>query len=115
MHLTRDMSCAILYPSSGKTEYEMTVVYEWDVETIDLNGDIQDHDHRNTYAEVLSVSMRAPPVSGEKHAIVLVRDDDNGRSWAYMENGKLPEYFEDAYQQEVAKVPKRFHAEVARA
>ena len=99
----------------------MAVHYEWDVEeqaaraTAQVEaGEVLEHWHSATYSEAAqhAASEPAPDVV---HVVVLVRDDDNCRAWAYMEDGKLPEYFEDAYGQPHAKVPKRFHAEVARA
>jgi len=97
------------------------VRYEWDVEecnaveTTDLDeGEVIDHRHCETYTEVKRVLAETPP-PGSVWSACLVRDDDNGRSWAYMEDGKLPEYFEDAYQHPTAKVPQRFHAEVLKA
>ena len=97
----------------------MTVYYEWDCETVAAvdtddaaENDVLDHAHGATLAEVLRWSRQNPPDPGTRHDIVLVRDDDDGRSWAYMEDdGSLPEFFEDAYCRRVAKVPKRFHAE----
>jgi len=98
----------------------MAVRYEWDVEET-AAADTDDHeegecfDHRfcESYKEVLAVAATTPP-EGTAWRPVLVRDDDAGRSWAYMENGKLPSHFEDAYGTPVAKVPKRFVDEVAR-
>jgi hypothetical protein len=99
----------------------MTVVYEWDRETVAdgdsedyEDGEIIDHCHAASYAEVLADSKEQPP-EGCRFEIVLVRDDDNGRSWAYVEDGKLPEFCKDAYDCNAGKVPKRFHDEVARA
>jgi hypothetical protein len=91
--------------------------YEWDIETTDQNGDILDHDHRDTYADALRVSL----LTDEPHNIVLVRDviDSDGdltdRSWAYMDGGKLPEYFQDSAGNDYKKVPTPIHAQVARA
>ena len=92
----------------------MTVYYEWDVEEVDQHGDIQDHNHSETYAEAKKFYAMPPGNPGMTSRIVLVRDDDKCRAWAYMENGTLPEHFEDANGVEVAKVPKRFHDEVSR-
>lgn len=91
--------------------------YEWDVEvyTDDEYQDIEDHLFQSDYAGCVK-EMQAETPEGMKKRVVLVRDDDSrngGRSWAYMENGKLPEYFEDAYGVKTAKVPKRFHQEVS--
>ncbi len=100
----------------------MTVSYEWDVETVQAAetqeyaaGDILEHSHSDSYAESLNEVRTFAPHDGTGYRIVLVRDDDAGRSWAYMEDGKLPEFFEDAYGVETAKVPQRFHKEVAAA
>lgn len=98
----------------------MTVRYEWDVETVadgdsaeNEDGEILDHNHCESYAEARRIADMEPE-DGTRHVIVLVRDDDEGRSWAYLdEDGKLPEYFEDAYNQPVRKVAKKFHEEVA--
>jgi hypothetical protein len=92
----------------------MTVYYEWDVEEVDENEDIQNHNHTSSYTKAKEVAA-IPNEGGIISRIVLVRDDDNCRSWAYMEDGKLPEWFEDAYGAEVAKVPKRFIKEVENA
>lgn len=92
----------------------MTVYYEWDVEEVDKYGDIQDHYHSDNYSKCLKWynTQSANESSGFTSRIVLVRDDDKSRSWAYMVNGDLPLHFEDANGIEVAKVPKRFHDEV---
>lgn len=89
----------------------MTIHYEWDVETftLDEHEDITDHNH----------SDACPGIPTEPdQRLVLVRDtwsDADGltdRQWAYVVDGVLPEYFEDAYQNRAARVPKRFHAEL---
>jgi hypothetical protein len=99
----------------------MTVCYEWDVETHTATeteeheaGEVLDHDHRDSYAQCLHVASQPAP-EGCRFAIVLVRDDDSGRSWAYLEEGKLPSHFINAYGIDVAKVPLQYHREVERA
>lgn len=92
----------------------MATIYEWDFETIDEDGDIVDHHHCATFAEVRKVAGRAT----EPGRIVLVRDDDirSTREWAYLrDDGTLPERFEDAYQRPGALVPRRFHTEARAA
>ena len=89
--------------------------YEWDVEEIDEHGDIIDHNHRDTAVAVLHLA-RGFALSD----VVLVRDvwkDDSlqERSWAYVVDGRLPEFFEDAYQRQTVKVPARFHSELKAA
>lgn len=91
-----------------KTNRLKTVTYEWDIETSDEHGDIQEHDHRDTLAE------RPRPLT-KNDALVLVCDDDNGRSWAYVKNGELPDHFSDAYDRPTRNVPKRFHAELEKS
>lgn len=100
----------------------MAVRYEWDVETqavgdseTNEHGDVLDHDFCGSYAEALRTLANDPAKPGERKVIVLVRDDDVCKAWAYMEDGSLPDYFSDAYDNEDARVPKRFHDEVARA
>lgn len=81
------------------------IVYEWDLETVDEHGDVIDHEHFDRLAD-------APPFEGRK--LVLVMDDDDGRAWSYVEEGKLSEWFLDASERHIRKVPQRFHAELER-
>lgn len=99
----------------------MTVVYEWDVETVSAadtedfeEDEVIDHRHQPGYAMAKFEAAFAAP-DGFKHRIVLVRDDDAGRSWAIVEDGKLPERFTDANGCDGARVPKVFINEVGRA
>lgn len=97
----------------------MTVIYEWDVETVetydDGNNDVHDHHHTKTFAEAKAFAATTPP-EGCTHEIVLVRDDDDRRSWAYLnEDGTIPSHFYDANEGVWGKVPARYHKEVARA
>jgi hypothetical protein len=96
----------------------MPVIYEWDCEVLSdgetdefEDNEVIDHMHGESLFSVVDWSIKYPPNAGEKYQIVLVRDDCKGRSWAYLENYKLPTYFTDAYYFEVAKVPKKFHKE----
>jgi hypothetical protein len=98
------------------------VIYEWDCETVANKehpdygeDDVIDHAHGESFKDVRNWSSQWPPGDGERHELVLVRDDDDGRTWAYLHNGKLPEFFIDAYGVDRTRVPKRFHAEVERA
>jgi len=99
----------------------MSVIHEWDIETVTTSataereaGEVIEHDHRDSYADCLQTITRTPD-AGCHYEIVLVRDDDKGRSWAYVEHGKLPEYFLDAFGEETSKIPQRFHNEIAKA
>ena len=57
----------------------MTVHYEWDVETINRYGEVEDH-----YSEdKLRPDMALDAITyGNQRGLVLVRDDDSGRHWA---------------------------------
>lgn len=93
-------------------------IYEWDVETVDAHGDIEDHDHT---ASCDKHCVEAALDKTGRTRLVLVRDDFNkegeqvDRHWAYVIDGKLPEYFEDAYQRRTCKVPRQYHRELAKA
>lgn len=85
-------------------------VYEWCVETFDPEtDDISDLFHAE--------KLRELPALEKNQRLVLVRDVHvNGsvdRSWAYVVNAMLPPRFRDAYEVEGAKVPQRFHREIA--
>jgi hypothetical protein len=107
--------------SATKRSSNMAVIYEWDCETVAdgdtpsfEDGEVIDHCHAAVYQDVLKRAKTDAP-AGFRHEVVLVRDDEEGRSWAYVENGKLPEFFTDADGADASKVPQRFHQEVGRA
>ena len=92
----------------------MTVYYEWSAELVDADGDIGHAEYRATYKEIVPAAAGMEE-AGHTVRIVLVRDDDNGKSWAYLGEelpGKLPWYFTDAMCCDVAKVPARFHSQI---
>lgn len=96
----------------------MSVSYEWDVETYDLDAtylgrdpDILDHDHSETlswFIPELNINQR----------LVLVRDEVDccgsllDRGWAYVHKGLLSTHFYDSYEIEMQAVPKRFKIEL---
>lgn len=93
--------------------------YEWVLETREMIDDTDEFDiveveHRDTYSEILALASKFYE-PGCFFAIGLVRDNDNNgsRSWAYIEDGELPEMFTDAEGVEVAKVPAKYHKEVS--
>lgn len=97
----------------------MATRYEWVIETLepDGSGDIAEVNHETTYAAALAW---AADIDGEVD-IGLVRDVGNDaegltdRAWAYVRDGHLPETFTyGADEDSGIRVPKRFHAEVAR-
>jgi len=98
----------------------MTVTYEWDCETVAdgdsadfADGDIVEHAHDSSFRDVHAWADQYPCEPGRRYELVLVRDDDEGRSWAYVTEGTLPARFTDANGADAAKVPQRFHREVA--
>jgi hypothetical protein len=99
----------------------MSVRYEWDVELVTAvetaeheAGEVIDHNHVESAAAALAFAAGGAG-EGFAYSIVLVRDDDNGRAWAYVEDGKLPTHFTDAHDNEVAVVPQRLRGEWERA
>lgn len=91
----------------------MAVWYEWDLEYVDGDGNVEDHDFYDSAVEVVQAYRTAQLQSPVN--IVLVRDTERGdRSWAYVKDGVLPEWF-SADNREVYKVPQRFHKEWRRA
>jgi len=90
----------------------MSVRYEWDRETVSPSGDVLDHDHRDRLSEYIQ------PIAADQR-LVLVRDvidEFDGvvdRGWAYVQNGCLPDRFDDG-QVETHRVPKRFAKELDR-
>lgn len=102
----------------------MTVYYQWDVEEIANEqltsfgqefdkDDVMEHYHQTSFKDCqVFIKGICWETDNTRLQIVLVRDDDESRSWAYMEGNKLPEFFINAYGNETTKVPKRFHKEV---
>ena len=97
----------------------MTVYYEWDCETVAdgesseyEDGEVIEHSHGLSFQDVMKWAKTNKPETGTRHEIVLVRDDDNGRSWAYVNDGKLPERFTDANGIDKTKIPKRYLEEI---
>ena len=85
----------------------MAVRYEWDIESWD-DDEVVDHDHRDRLHDFGGEKLTQAVAEDEGLRLVLVRDDDNGRSWAYVKDGELAPVFTDAFDRQVAKVPKRF-------
>jgi hypothetical protein len=99
----------------------MTVYYEWDCEVVadgdseaHEDGECIEHHHGRSFADVLAF-IKTQPEAGTRHQIVLVRDDDRSRSWAYVTLDKLPTHFTDADGADYARVPQRFHAEIEKS
>lgn len=80
-------------------------IYEWTVEEIDDNGDIVDSDFYDEFPGL--------PECGKDIGVVCY--DLGGRFWAYVDDGELPQYFEDAFGRKGPKVPARFHSAIKTA
>lgn len=89
------------------------VKYEWTLEELELDcNDIVDSD----FSETLNFKKEHFP---PRYDLGLVRYEGNeieGQTdsvWAYVKDGKLPEYFSDSMGTPIAiKVPQRFHNEL---
>ena len=95
-------------------------VYEWDYELTNLDEEVLDHDHSD---QCRGLPDSTPNANGEFRVLVLVKDVYRDwvlqeRSWAYVKDGKLPEYFGIGtyhdWDEGSSKVPQRFHQELAR-
>lgn len=88
------------------------ITYEWTLEVI-TEGDIVDNDFSD------ALSFNKDDLVGND--LGLVRNEGNevagieDRHWAYVKDGKLPEYFTNAEGQSVSiKVPIKYHNELKR-
>jgi hypothetical protein len=93
----------------------MKVAYDWDIEelTLDEHAEIVDH----WYADSLANYPIRPLTPNEDLTLVRYEytdiDGEQSRYWAYVRNGKLPEFFSDAYDVTDIKVPQKFHKELS--
>jgi len=90
-----------------------TIYYEWTLEELDENRDIVNAD----FADNL-LAFNGHDLSNTDVGLVRGEGNENegitDRLWAYIKDGKLPEFFNDAYGNSTShRVPKRFHKEVA--
>ena len=85
--------------------------YEWCYETWDENNDIIDNYHADRLADFSEAGK-----TNHLCLILNIGDEINGvedRLWAYVENGKLPEFFSDGGNELTGyKVPIKFHKEL---
>lgn len=88
------------------TEYE----YEWVIEELDGYGEVVDiyHSSQLDNDEIKLI------IKNSACAIGLVRDNDNGRAWAYVVDGKLNVKFKDANDIQVGKVPQKYIKEFSK-
>ncbi len=87
------------------------IIYEWTVENIDEDGDIQDSHFADTITDVLLMIDEDYP----RNDIGLIRKEGNDADgvqeiyYAYLKDGKLPDVFTDSGGNDVGiKVPSRF-------
>jgi hypothetical protein len=87
------------------------ISYYWDVETVDINDDVQDH-HQGDLTYLIAVFGDIILTGQDETRLVLVRDKENdvdglvNRQWAYVEDGELPETFDGS-----AIIPAKIKAE----
>lgn len=86
-----------------------TITYEWTLETLE-GEDVVDSDFSD------SLSFDKDQLPGKDLGLVRnVGNEAQGitdRSWAYVKDGALPEYFTDSAGARIAKVPERFIKEL---
>ena len=99
----------------------MPTYYEWRVEecTADDYEDADDLWFCDTYADAVE-HQQSKTLDGYKRCICLNRrkfdpitEDLIDEQWAFIEDGKLPEFFDDCPETKAYKVPAKFHKEVA--
>ena len=90
------------------------ICYEWDVEILDADGDIEDHQHGDL--QHLLATFGPTILTGEcDQRLVLIRNEWNeldgvtDRQWAYVEAAALPHTFDSG-----SAVPDRLRKELAR-
>jgi hypothetical protein len=94
------------------------VNYEWCLEEYDINADSPE-------AEIVDLNFSDKLIDigfgvCNKEKLVLVREDDAGKLWAYVDESRmLPKYFsrpeaDGKYYSTDVLVPQRFHREIAR-
>lgn len=85
------------------------VQYEWTLEETE-DGDIIDSDFSDT------LDFNKADLAGKDLGLVRNEGNEidgvNDRYWAYVKDGKLPEYFSDSRGEVNIKVPQRFHNEL---
>ena len=109
----KQMTAAYIDQYGNQTIVRDKTTYEWDIETYydGPDSDIEDHCFFDKLTE-----MPNRDDFELYNELVLVRDVGNeieglnDRAWAYVKDGKLPEFFGNG-----VRVPKRFHTELAKA
>lgn len=88
----------------------MKTFYEWTVEEMD-GEDVVEASHFDTYKKAMNFFEPGNHI-GLVRDEVIEAEGVIDRQWAYIKDGKLPEYFSTAMgKDDGAKVPQRFHKE----
>lgn len=99
----------------------MTVTYQWSVECqvtyTDGVSEVLSRQDCDSFAEAVAASKDAPKPHQDgstKNVVLLVRDDENSRTWAFLgDDGSLDDFFTDALGKRAEPVPQRFHQEAS--
>jgi hypothetical protein len=97
----------VLLNRTEKDTGTMKKHYEWSIEEIDENGEIEDVDFADKLEDL------GMPTETQRLAIVLRTSngiDNLDTFWAYVNGGKLPVHFEDSSH----RIPEKFHMEIAK-
>ena len=103
---------------------QQLTTYEWDMEEVDKDGQILDHDHADNLKDLKIGYSNRQSHEDSWYRLVLVRDYSNGswqdsdRQWAYVSLGGTlgfhPDYFENSHQNPANKIPQKYLAEFAK-
>lgn len=91
------------------------IVYEWTIEGILPDGDIEEVEHAESYREALQI---ADAMDYSKTRICLVRDSGprlENREWGYVRDNQLTTFEESDGIPTETKIPNRYINEVERA
>lgn len=75
-------------------------------------GDSIRNEYHNSYTDCVASLRAHPPAPDEEAQIALLAIDDFGRSWAYVEDGRLHTHFRNTLQNPTSRVPEQFHVEL---
>lgn len=94
------------------------VDYEWKVEYYNEDDDIFDSFAGVWLAELMQIAPGYNPEAVREELVLVRTTEDGDRSWAYVRENALPEFFEIPsgngleYVPTSTTVPKRFHNEL---
>jgi len=91
----------------------MPTYYEWRVEEETGDGGDIELEFFDNYADAVETQKESP---GTREICLVRRKVEDGwtlENWAFIEDGKLPEFFDDCPKTNAHKVPAKFHKEAA--